>query len=170
MAANREHVKGASRSWSAASVLPLTVALPLFPGNGQDHHLHGGKRKRSTDEVGEPDRRLAQPARHHRGHCAWPLAAGLDLATTLDAVGGGAAGSWMWSNLGPKIAAGDDRPGFSIYLHAKDLRLASEFLDDLNLEAPGTRLTCSLFRQAEDMGLGALGNQGLARLWREQQV
>ena len=97
-------------------------------------------------------------------------AAGLDLATTLDAIGGGAAGSWMWSNLGPKIAAGDDRPGFSIYLHAKDLRLASEFLDDLNLEAPGTRLTSSLFRQAEDTGLGALGNQGLARLWREQQV
>ncbi len=94
-------------------------------------------------------------------------AAGLDLATTLDAIGGGAAGSWMWSNLGPKIAAGDDRPGFSIHLHAKDLRLASEFLDDLKLEAPGTRLTSSLFRQAAEMGLGALGNQGIARLWRK---
>ena len=74
----------------------------------------------------------------------------------------------MWSNLGPKIAAGDDRPGFSIHLHAKDLRLSNDLLDDLHLDAPGTRLISGLFRSAEEMGMGSLGNQGLTRLWRDQ--
>jgi 3-hydroxyisobutyrate dehydrogenase len=94
-------------------------------------------------------------------------AAGLDLDLTLEAVGGGAAGSWMWSNLGPKMAAGDYRPGFMIRLHAKDLRLASELWDELGLEAPGTRLCHELFQQALARGLGELGNQGLIRLWEQ---
>lgn len=92
-------------------------------------------------------------------------AAGLDLDLTFEAVGGGAAGSWMWSNLGPKMAAGDYRPGFMIKLHAKDLRLASELWEELGLEAPGTRLCHELFQQALARGLGELGNQGLIRLW-----
>jgi len=91
--------------------------------------------------------------------------AGLDLELTLEAVAGGAAGSWMWSNLGPKMAARDYAPGFMIKLHAKDLRLASELVSELGLETPGTRLCRELFEQAVARGLGELGNQGLIRLW-----
>src|ERR1035441_10680427 len=53
-------------------------------------------------------------------------AAGLDAKATLRAIGAGAAGSWMVTNIGPKIAAGDFRPGFMIRLQNKDLRLANE--------------------------------------------
>lgn len=92
-------------------------------------------------------------------------AAGLDMEGTLKAVGAGAAGSWILSNLGPKIAAGDFRPGFSIRLQQKDLRLAAEFFRELNLDAPGTNLSLALFTAALDKGLGELGNQGLYQLW-----
>ena len=92
-------------------------------------------------------------------------ASGLDLQTTLEAVGGGAAASWMLSNLGPKIIAGDFRPGFAIRLQQKDLRLASELIKDLGLEAPGTELTYSLFTAAREKGLGEEGTQGLYQLW-----
>src|SRR5262249_7362660 len=51
---------------------------------------------------------------------------GLDLERTLAAVAGGAAGSWQLSNLGPKMIAGDFRPGFMIDLQQKDLRLVLE--------------------------------------------
>lgn len=95
-------------------------------------------------------------------------AAGLDLGLTLEAVGGGAAGSWMWSNLGPKMAARDYAPGFMIKLHAKDLRLASELLAELGLDAPGTELCHELFERAVAEGLGELGNQGLIRLWEQE--
>jgi 3-hydroxyisobutyrate dehydrogenase-like beta-hydroxyacid dehydrogenase len=93
-------------------------------------------------------------------------AAGLDPNVTLEAIGGGAAGSWMWSNLGPKIFAGDFAPGFSIRLHQKDLRLAKESLEELGLDAPGTALLHRLFTEALDRGLGEQGNQGLFDLWR----
>ena len=46
---------------------------------------------------------------------------GLDLPKTLAAVSGGAAGSWQLTNLGPKMIAGDFKPGFMIKLQQKDL-------------------------------------------------
>ena len=91
---------------------------------------------------------------------------GLDIETTLKAVGAGAAGSWMISNLGPKIANGDFRPGFAIRLQRKDLRLAAEWFRELGQDAPGTELMLSLLNAAMDKGLGELGNQGLYQLWR----
>ncbi|HUS07474.1 MAG TPA: NAD(P)-dependent oxidoreductase [Bryobacteraceae bacterium] len=93
-------------------------------------------------------------------------AADLDLHSTIQAIGAGAAGSWMVSNQGPKIAAGDFSPGFFIKLQQKDLRLATELLEELKMDAPGTELTFKLFSQALQRGLGELGNQGLYRLWR----
>jgi 3-hydroxyisobutyrate dehydrogenase len=48
--------------------------------------------------------------------------AGLDLTMTLEAVEGGAAGSWMLSNRGPQMIRRDWRPGFTIDLQQKDLR------------------------------------------------
>ena len=91
-------------------------------------------------------------------------AAGLDLTTTLAAVGHGAAGSWMWTNLGPKMAAGDFTPGFTIQLQQKDLRLARELFDDLSLQGPGTQLTFELFTKALQMGLGEQGNLAIFKL------
>jgi len=92
-------------------------------------------------------------------------ASGLDLETVLSAVSAGAAGSWMWSNLGSKIVAGDFSAGFMIRLQQKDLRLAREFFEQLGLDAPGTALTYELFTQALEKGLGLDGNQALYRLW-----
>jgi 3-hydroxyisobutyrate dehydrogenase len=92
-------------------------------------------------------------------------ASGLDLQTTIQAVGSGAAGSWSWNNLGPKISVEDMAPGFMIKLQQKDMRLASELLQELGLDAPGTQLTLDLFTKALQKGFGDLGNQALARLW-----
>ncbi|RMD82592.1 MAG: NAD(P)-dependent oxidoreductase, partial [Chloroflexi bacterium] len=50
-------------------------------------------------------------------------ASGVDLEKALTAVSGGAAGSWMLSNRGPQVIRRDWRPGFTIDLQQKDLRL-----------------------------------------------
>lgn len=91
--------------------------------------------------------------------------AGLDPQRTLDAVGAGAAGSWMWTHLGPRVARRDFAPGFMIRLHQKDLRLAAEFMRDLGIDMPGTALSHELFTEALQKGLGEQGNQGLYKLW-----
>ena len=92
-------------------------------------------------------------------------ASGLDLARTLEVVSSGAAGSWVLTHLGPRVLAGDFAPGFSIRLQRKDLRLADEALRELGLDLPGARLALDAFRRADEQGLGALGTQGLAKLY-----
>jgi 3-hydroxyisobutyrate dehydrogenase len=90
-------------------------------------------------------------------------AGGLDLEKTLDAVSGGAAGSWMLSNRGPQVAMRDWRPGFTVDLQQKDLRLVLEAADQMGTPLPGTALVFQLYRTLQKQGLGGEGNHALAK-------
>lgn len=90
-------------------------------------------------------------------------AGGLDLEKTLQAVSGGAAGSWMLSNRGPQVVARDWRPGFTIDLQQKDLRLVLEAADQMGVPALGTSLVFNLYRTLQKQGLGAEGNHALVK-------
>jgi len=86
-------------------------------------------------------------------------AAGLDLKKLLEVVTAGAAGSWMLSNLGPKMIERDFRPGFKISHQQKDLRLVLSFASELKLPLPGTALVQQMLRSVEAEGLGDKGTQ-----------
>lgn len=90
-------------------------------------------------------------------------AGGLDLAQTLTAVGGGAAGSWMLNNRGPQVIRRDWRPGFMIDLQQKDLRLVLETADELGIPMLGTSLVFQLYRTLQKEGLGREGNHALVK-------
>ncbi len=90
-------------------------------------------------------------------------ASGLDLGATLSAVKGGAAGSWMLANRGPQMIERDWRPGFTIDLQQKDLRLALEAADSVGTPIPGTALVFQLYRALQNEGLGAEGNHALVK-------
>lgn len=90
-------------------------------------------------------------------------AGGLDLQKTLDAVTQGAAGSWMLSNRGPQVVARDWRPGFTIDLQQKDLRLVLEAADQLGVPLLGTGTVFQLYRALQQQGLGAEGNHALVK-------
>jgi 3-hydroxyisobutyrate dehydrogenase-like beta-hydroxyacid dehydrogenase len=93
---------------------------------------------------------------------AFARAGGLDPARVLDAIGAGAAGSWQLSNLGPKIIAGDYRPGFFIKLIRKDLRLVSAAARENGLSLPGLALMHSMFNAAAALGHDLDGTQAVA--------
>ena len=101
--------------------------LPVFQAMGKDDRLRGTERS-GQNEAGQPGRRFAQSACHGRRSSARKNSRTGLAHHTRSAVGSGAAGSWLWNNLGPKIAAGDMAPGFMIKLQQKDLRLARELL------------------------------------------
>lgn len=90
-------------------------------------------------------------------------AGGLDLQKTLEAVSKGAAGSWMLSNRGSQAIVRDFRPGFTIDLQQKDLRLVLEAADQLGIPVIGTSLVFNLYRTLQKMGLGAEGNHALIK-------
>jgi len=85
--------------------------------------------------------------------------AGLDLKKLLNVVTAGAAGSWMLSNLGPKMVERDFRPGFKIRHQQKDLRLVLSFAAELGLPLPGTALVQQMLRAVEAEDLGEKGTQ-----------
>jgi len=90
-------------------------------------------------------------------------AGGVDVTKALAAVSGGAAGSWMLSNRGPQILNRDWRPGFTIDLQQKDLRLVLDAADDVGVPLPGTALIFQLYRTLQHAGLGHEGNHALVK-------
>lgn len=85
--------------------------------------------------------------------------AGLDPAAVIEAVGGGAATSWMLTNLGPKMQRHDLAPGFMVRLQQKDLRLAMTAAAEVGASLPTTAVVHQLFAAVEARGDGALGTQ-----------
>lgn len=90
-------------------------------------------------------------------------AGGVDLEKCLNAVSGGAAGSWMLANRGPQIIARDWRPGFTINLQQKDVRLIMQEADALGVPILMTSQIFSLYRTLQQMGLGEEGNHALLK-------
>jgi 3-hydroxyisobutyrate dehydrogenase len=86
---------------------------------------------------------------------------GLNLETTIAAIAGGGAGSWQLSNLGPRMIAGDLRPGFLINLQQKDLRLVLQAAEESNTSLPAASLVHQLFTAAQAAGHGKDGTQAL---------
>ncbi|MCU0514678.1 MAG: NAD(P)-dependent oxidoreductase [Anaerolineae bacterium] len=90
-------------------------------------------------------------------------AGGLDLPKTIQAVAGGAAGSWMLSNRGTQAIVRDFRPGFTIDLQQKDVRLVLEAADQMGLPLLATGMVYQLYRSLQQQGLGHEGNHALIK-------
>lgn len=87
--------------------------------------------------------------------------AGLDLATVLQSVGTGAAGSWSLNNLGPRMMAGRFEPGFYVEHFLKDMGIALAEARRMRLCLPGLALAEQLYRAVEAQGHGRDGTQTL---------
>jgi 3-hydroxyisobutyrate dehydrogenase len=90
-------------------------------------------------------------------------AGGVDLQKTYDAISQGAAGSWMFTNRGPQIMKRDWRPGFTVALQQKDLRLVLDAADEMGVPLVGTGLIFNLYRTLEAQGLQEEGNHALIK-------
>lgn len=96
---------------------------------------------------------------------AFARATGLDPATVLESISGGAAGSWGLSNLAPRVLKGDFAPGFYVRHFTKDLGLALAAARASGAELPGLELAARLYAEVERAGDADLGTQALARLY-----
>jgi len=91
--------------------------------------------------------------------------AGLDPHALVQAIGAGAAGSWVINVLGPKMADHDFEPGFMIKLLQKDLRLVMQAASELSVPLPGTAAAHQLYAALEAEGRGDEGTQALVRVF-----
>ncbi len=90
--------------------------------------------------------------------------AGVDLDKAINAIKGGAAGSWQLENLGPRIIKRDFSPGFMVDLIQKDLRLVTETAAAMKTPLPVTSLVHQMYYSLQSSGDGKSGTQALVKV------
>ena len=85
--------------------------------------------------------------------------AGLDMEQVLNTISGGAAGSFSLTCYTPRILAGDMEPGFYADHFLKDLNIALEESENMNLDLPGLKLVRNMYdRLSKELDGGQLGS------------
>lgn len=87
--------------------------------------------------------------------------AGLDLETMLQSIRGGAAACWALDNLAPRILKDNFEPGFFVDHFVKDMALALEEAQRMQLPLPGLALVHAIYVRAQQLGYGRKGTQAL---------
>lgn len=141
--------------------------MPVFEAMGKNINLIGGNGAgqitKLCNQIGVSVANLAMAE-------ALMLAAAsdLDVQKVVDAISGGAAGSWQLTNLGPRILQGDFDPGFMVRLQQKDLKLVLESANDVKLALPGVSIAHQYFNIVERMGCEDEGTQALIKAYEVQ--
>lgn len=99
---------------------------------------------------------------------AYGLKAGLSMEDVLKSITSGAAGSWSLTNLAPRMLKGDLEPGFYIKHMVKDIKVAIEEAERMNLQLPGLTLAKDLYEELVRRGYGEKGTQALIQYYTEK--
>ena len=143
------------------------ACMPVFDAMGKSINLIGGhgagQTTKACNQTAVAGANLAMAE-------ALMLAAAsdLDVGKVVDAISGGAAGSWQLTNLGPRIVKGDFAPGFMVRLQQKDLKLVLEAANDVKLALPGVSLAHQYFNIVERLGCADEGTQALIKAYEAQ--
>lgn len=90
----------------------------------------------------------------------------LDLEQVCQTLQNGAAENFSLGTYGPRILKGDYTPGFFAKHFLKDLRIALDEADKMNLNLPATQQAKALYEQlVDEKKLGNDGTQALIKLW-----
>lgn len=89
---------------------------------------------------------------------------GVNLEKAIKAIKDGAAGSWQFTNLAPRIVKRDFRPGFKVHLMQKDLGLVMEAAEASMIPLPVTGLIQQMFSSLETTTEGDSGTQALVKV------
>lgn len=89
---------------------------------------------------------------------------GIDLELFIETIKGGSAGSWQLTNMGPRIVKKNFEPGFYIKHFIKDMKLALEECEKINLKLQGLELVYSIYEKVKDTKEEELGIQGLYKI------
>jgi len=95
------------------------------------------------------------------------LKAGLDMEKVIEAVGGGAAGSWGLTNRGRFMVENDYPLGFRVKLHRKDLLIALEAARELGVPLPMAAFVEQVENGIIGRGFGDEDVSAMARNLRE---
>jgi 3-hydroxyisobutyrate dehydrogenase len=94
---------------------------------------------------------------------AYAQRSGLDPQTVLSSISGGAAGSFLLANMGPRMLKGEYAADFFTEHFIKDMAIALHEAERMQLDLPGLALAKRLYDQLAAQGHGREGTQALFR-------
>ena len=100
---------------------------------------------------------------------AFAKSCGLDLNEFIEAVGGGSAATWSLKNYGPRILKGYFAPGFFVKHYIKDMKLAEEAANEMELDLPALTVTRELYEELAEGGYEDSGTQALYCLYDPEE-
>ena len=89
--------------------------------------------------------------------------AGLDTEKMVQTISKGAAGCWTLDNLAPRVLRDDLAPGFMVDHFIKDMGIALEEAEKMELVLPSLALTKQLYLSLKVNGMGRNGTQALVK-------
>jgi len=94
---------------------------------------------------------------------------GLDINDCVEALKDGAAGSFALNRMGPRIAQGDFRPGFSVKHSLKDMKIVLAEAEKLELPLRVTPVVAKALEKLTELGSGEEGNHSVFRIVKERK-
>lgn len=147
----------------------FTKARPLFKAMGQSIERMGyagsGQYGKLANQIA-----IAGIMMGNAEMLAFTKRAGLNPDQLRQTIRGGAAGSWTLENLVPRMIVEDYAPGFFIKHFLKDMKLALESAEQLNIKLPSLELAYKLYSILEENGYGEKGTQALIEYYMHQDV
>ena len=138
---------------------------PLFELVGQKVHLFGSAGKGQHTKMANQIM-IAGTMTGTVEMMVYAQHAGLNMNDVLDTLSSGGADNWSMDNYAPRILKGDYTPGFFAKHFLKDLRIALDEADKMELDLPATKLAKQLYEtMVDEKGLGDDGTQGLIKLY-----
>ncbi|WP_414049056.1 NAD(P)-dependent oxidoreductase [Macrococcus animalis] len=93
--------------------------------------------------------------------------AGLNVEKVLETIAKGAAGSWSLSNLAPRMLKEDFGPGFYTHHFLKDMKIALDEAEKMNIQLPGLSLAYELYDTLSDDIKQLTGTQVIYKMYKE---
>ena len=91
---------------------------------------------------------------------------GLDLDDFFNIVSTGSGGSFSMTSYGPRILKGDFKPGFFIHHFIKDMRLALEECEKMNIKLPGLETAYKVYNELEEEVRNTNGTQAISKWYK----
>ena len=90
----------------------------------------------------------------------------LNLDDFFNIVSTGSGGSFSMTSYGPRILKGDFKPGFFIHHFIKDMRLALEECEKMNIKLPGLETAYEVYNELEEEVCNTNGTQAISKWYK----
>lgn len=137
---------------------------PLFACLGKSIHYMGdagcGQHTKAANQIA-----VAGATAAYTEALVYARKVGLDPQAMLDAISGGAAGSWQIANMAPRVLTDDFAPGFFIKHFVKDMKIIQAECAQRGVELEMLNTVCALYEQLAARGMENDGTQALIQFY-----